>query len=48
MAQKEEAVLDKADRKNFAYTLEKNLDTLIFHEEYEICSQVKNAIEYLS
>lgn len=37
-----------ADRKNFAYTLEKNLDTLIFHEEYEICSQIKNAIEYLS
>ena len=37
-----------ADRKNFAYTLEKNLDTLIFHEEYEICSQVKNALEYLS
>jgi len=37
-----------ADRENFVYTLEKNLDTLVFHEEYEICSQVKNAIEYLS
>ena len=36
-----------ADRENFISTLQKNIDTLIFHEEYEICSQVKNAIDYL-
>ena len=42
-------VLDiTADRKDFISTLQKNLDTLVFHEEYEICSRVKEAIEYLS
>tara|TARA_R110001592_G_scaffold26674_10_gene99607 strand:+ start:2717 stop:3025 length:309 start_codon:yes stop_codon:yes gene_type:complete len=37
-----------ADRENFIPTLKKNIDTLIFHEEYEICARVKEAIEYLS
>tara|TARA_R110000822_G_scaffold39233_4_gene107959 strand:+ start:5712 stop:6029 length:318 start_codon:yes stop_codon:yes gene_type:complete len=36
-----------ADRKNFIHTLQKNLNTLIFHEEYEMCAKVKTAIEYL-
>lgn len=37
-----------ADREHFTDTLLKNLDTLIFHEEYEMCSKIKEAIKYLS
>ena len=37
-----------ADRESFIPTLKKNIDTLIFHVEYEICARVKEAIEYLS
>ena len=35
------------DKNDFITTLEKNLKTLIFHEEYEICSDIKKAIDKL-
>lgn len=37
-----------ADRNNFIPTLEKNLNVLVFHEEYEICAQIKDALIYLN
>lgn len=35
------------DRVNFISTLERNLTTLEIHEEYELCSKVRDAIVYL-
>lgn len=35
------------DREDFIDTLEKNLEIHIFHEEYEKCVAIKNAIDSL-
>jgi hypothetical protein len=34
-------------RNDFIETLEQNLETFIYHEEYEACSGIKKAIDYL-
>ncbi len=36
-----------ADRNDFYSTLEKNMDTLIHHEEYELCAQIQEALKKL-
>ncbi len=36
-----------ADRNDFYATLEKNMSTLLFHEEYELCAQVREALKQL-
>jgi len=35
------------DRKNFIFTLEKNLEIHAYHEEYERCIEIQNAIKKL-
>jgi hypothetical protein len=34
-------------RDDFVKTLEQNLENFIYHEEYEACSGIKKAIDYL-
>ena len=44
----EDKVMDlTVDRKNFIDTLEKNLIIQEYHEEYECCSEIQKAIEFL-
>lgn len=44
----EDSIVDiTVHRDDFVMTLEENLKTFIHHEEYEACSGIKQAIEYL-
>ncbi len=45
---KEDSIVDiTVHREDFIETLEENLKTFIYHEEYEACSGIKKAIDYL-
>lgn len=44
----EDSIVDiTCHREDFIETLEQNLETFIYHEEYEACSGIKKAIDYL-
>jgi len=44
----EDKVIDlTVDRKDFIDTLEKNLEIHVYHEEYERCIEIQNAIQKL-
>jgi len=44
----EDKIMDlTVDRKDFIDTLEKNLEIHVYHEEYERCVEIQNAIQKL-
>lgn len=44
----EDSIVDiTVHRDDFIQTLEENLQTFIYHEEYEACSGIQKAINYL-
>mgnify|MGYP003646908507 FL=1 len=44
----EDSIVDiTVHREDFIMTLEENLQTFIYHEEYEVCSGIQKAINYL-
>jgi hypothetical protein len=44
----EDSIVDiTVHREDFIQTLEENLKTFIYHEEYEACSGIQKAINYL-
>ncbi len=46
--QDEDSVIDiTCDRNDFIATLEENLKTHSYHEDYEACAGIKKAIDYL-
>ena len=48
MVEDEEKIMDlTVDRKDFIDTLEKNLEIHVYHEEYERCVEIQNAIQKL-
>lgn len=48
MIEDEDKIIDlTVDRKDFIDTLEKNLEIYVFHEEYERCVEIQNAIQKL-
>jgi hypothetical protein len=48
MIEDEDKIIDlTVDKRDFIDTLEKNLEIHVYHEEYEICTEIKNAIEKL-
>ena len=48
MVEDEDKIMDlTVDRKDFIDTLEKNLEIHAYHEEYERCVEIQNAIQKL-
>lgn len=48
MIEDEDKIMDlTVDRKDFIDTLEKNLEIHVYHEEYERCVEIQNAIQKL-
>ncbi len=48
MIEDEDKIIDlTVDKRDFIDTLEKNLEIHVYHEEYEICTEIKNAIKKL-
>jgi len=48
MVEDEDKIVDlTVDRKDFIDTLEKNLEIHVYHEEYERCVEIQNAIQKL-
>lgn len=48
MIEDEDKIMDlTVDRRDFIDTLEKNLEIHVYHEEYERCVEIQNAIQKL-
>ena len=48
MIEDEDKIMDlTVDRNDFIDTLEKNLEIHVYHEEYERCVEIQNAIQKL-